>query len=50
MRRFADKIRPQDERSAFYLLRFYFSQSDVDEDLIDKVDFLATVARQAPGT
>jgi hypothetical protein len=44
VRRFFDKIRPQDEKIAFYLLRFYFSQSDVDEDLIDKVDFLATVA------
>jgi hypothetical protein len=44
VRRFFDKIRPQDEKIAFYLLRFYFSQPDVDEDLIDKVDFLATVA------
>ena len=44
VRRFFDKIRPQDEKIAFYLLRFYFAQSDVDEDLIDKVDFLATVA------
>jgi len=44
VRRFFDKIRPQDEKIAFYLLRFYFSQPDVDEDVIDKVDFLATVA------
>ena len=44
VRRFFDKIRPQDEKIAFYLLRFYFSQRDVDEDVIDKVDFLATVA------
>ena len=44
VRRFFDKIRPQDEKIAFYLLRYYFSQPDVDEDVIDKVDFLATVA------
>ncbi len=44
VRRFFNKIRPQDEKIAFYLLRYYFSQPDVDEDLIDKVDFLATVA------
>jgi len=44
VRRFFEKVRPQDEKIAFYLLRFYFSQQDVDEDVIDKVDFLATVA------
>ncbi len=44
VRRFFDRIRPQDEKIAFYLLRYYFSQADVDEDVIDKVDFLATVA------
>ncbi|MEO8189425.1 MAG: hypothetical protein ABI682_03710 [Acidobacteriota bacterium] len=44
MRRFFEKVRPQDEKIAFYLLRFYFSQPDIDEDVIDKVDFLATVA------
>jgi hypothetical protein len=44
VRRFFEKVRPQDEKIAFYLLRFYFAQSDVDEDVIDKVDFLATVA------
>ncbi len=44
VRRFFEKVRPQDEKIAFYLLRFYFSQADVDEDVIDKVDFLATVA------
>jgi hypothetical protein len=44
VRRFFDRIRPQDEKIAFYLLRYYFSQADVDEDVVDKVDFLATVA------
>ena len=44
VRRFFEKVRPQDEKIAFYLLRFYFSQPEVDEDVIDKVDFLATVA------
>ncbi|MFN2387663.1 MAG: hypothetical protein ABR576_15510 [Thermoanaerobaculia bacterium] len=44
VRRFFEKVRPQDEKIAFHLLRFYFSQSEVDEDVIDKVDFLATVA------
>ena len=44
VRRFFEKVRPQDEKIAFHLLRFYFSQAEVDEDVIDKVDFLATVA------
>ncbi len=44
VRRFFEKVQPQDEKIAFHLLRFYFSQPDVDEDVIDKVDFLATVA------
>jgi len=44
VRRFFEKVRPQDEKIAFHLLRFYFSQQDVDEDVVDKVDFLATVA------
>ncbi len=44
VRRFFEKVRPEDEKIAFYLLRFYFSQPDVDDDVIDKVDFLATVA------
>ncbi|MCA1582883.1 MAG: hypothetical protein LC796_16140 [Acidobacteria bacterium] len=44
MRRFFERVRPQDEKIAFYLLRFYFSQPDIDEDVIDKVDFLATLA------
>ncbi|MGH3090458.1 MAG: hypothetical protein ACRDSJ_24525, partial [Rubrobacteraceae bacterium] len=44
VRRFFEKVRPQDEKIAFHLLRFYFSQPDVDEDVVDKVDFLATVA------
>ncbi len=52
VRRFFERVRPEDEKIAFYLLRFYFSQSEVDEDVIDKVDFLATVAaagRSDPG-
>ncbi|HTY42178.1 MAG TPA: hypothetical protein VMH79_09930 [Thermoanaerobaculia bacterium] len=44
VRRFFEKVRPQDEKIAFHLLRFYFSQPDADEDVVDKVDFLATVA------
>lgn len=44
VRRFFEKVRPQDEKIAFYLLRFYFAQPDIDEDVVDKVDFLATVA------
>ncbi len=43
VRRFFEKVQPQDEKIAFHLLRFYFSQPDVDEDVVDKVDFLATV-------
>jgi hypothetical protein len=43
VRRFFEKVQPQDEKIAFHLLRFYFSQPEVDEDVVDKVDFLATV-------
>src|SRR5262245_12062782 len=43
VRRFVEKVQPQDEKIAFHLLRFYFSQPEVDEDVVDKVDFLATV-------
>jgi hypothetical protein len=51
VRRFFEKVQPQDEKIAFHLLRFYFSQPDVDEDVVDKVDFLATVvAAGQPGT
>jgi len=32
VRRFFEKVQPQDEKIAFHLLRFYFSQHDVDED------------------
>ena len=51
VRRFFEKVQPQDEKIAFHLLRFYFSQPDVDEHVVDKVDFLATVlaAGQATG-
>ena len=48
MRRFFEKVQPQDEKIAFHLLRFYFSQPDVDEDVVDKVDFLATVVAAGP--
>ncbi len=44
VRRFFERVRPQDDKTAFQLLRFYFFQPDVDLDVIDKVNFLATVA------
>ncbi len=50
VRRFFEKVQPQDEKIAFHLLRFYFSQPDVDEDVIDKVDFLATVVAAGGGS
>jgi hypothetical protein len=43
VRRFFEQVRPQSERTAFQLLRFYFSQPETDVDVIDKVNFLATV-------
>ncbi len=49
VRRFFEKVQPQDEKIAFHLLRFYFSQPDVDEDVVDKVDFLATVLAAGQG-
>ena len=48
VRRFFEKVQPQDEKIAFHLLRFYFSQPEVDEDVVDKVDFLATVVAAGP--
>jgi hypothetical protein len=48
VRRFFEKVQPQDEKIAFHLLRFYFTQPDVDEDVVDKVDFLATVIAAGP--
>lgn len=50
VRRFFEKVQPQDEKIAFHLLRFYFSQPDVDEDVVDKVDFLATVVASGEKT
>jgi hypothetical protein len=42
-RRYFEKVLPSDPRIPFYLLRFYGSFSQTDEDLLDKVDYLATV-------
>lgn len=42
-RRYFERVRPSDPRIPFYLLRFYASYSQTDEDLLDKVDYLATV-------
>ncbi len=42
-RRYFEKVRPSDRRIPFYILRFYASQSQTDENLLDKVDYLATV-------
>jgi hypothetical protein len=51
VRRFFERVRPEDGKIALHLLRFYFWQPDVDEDVVDKVDLLATVlvAASAPG-
>jgi hypothetical protein len=50
VRRFFEKVQPQDEKIAFHLLRFYFAQPDVDDDVVDKVDFLATVLAAGQNT
>jgi hypothetical protein len=42
-RRYFEKVRPSDQRIPFYLLRFYAAYPQADEDLLDKVDYLATV-------
>jgi len=48
-RRYFEKVRPTDERIPFYILRFYLGcAEDIDETLLDKVDYLATVV--AAGT
>jgi hypothetical protein len=52
-RRFFEKVRPADDRIPFYLLLFYLTRTDKDEDLLDKVDYLVTAAAAgsgAPGT
>ncbi len=51
VRRYFERVSPDDERIPFYLLRFYLSHpetedlapAETDEDLVDKVDYLATV-------
>src|SRR5262249_56867809 len=47
-RRYFEKVRPSDGRIPFYLLRFYLWRPETDENLLDKVDYLATVV--AAGT
>jgi hypothetical protein len=47
VRRFFERVQPQDEKTALHLLRFYFSQPDNDADVVDKINFLATVAAAA---
>ena len=47
VRRFFERVQPQDEKTALHLLRFYFSQPDKDADVVDKINFLATVAAAA---
>ncbi len=49
VRRFFQKLRTEDEKIVYNLLRFYFSQPEIDEDLADKIDFLATLAATHPG-
>jgi hypothetical protein len=48
-RRYFEKVRPGDDRIPFYLLRFYLTQTDTDEDLLDKVDYLVTAAAAGSG-
>jgi hypothetical protein len=51
VRRHFERVHPGDARIPFYLLRFYLSHpetedlspAETDEDLVDKVDYLATV-------
>jgi hypothetical protein len=48
VRRFFDKVKPQDPKIVYHLLRFYFAQPDLDADTADKVDFLGTLAAARP--
>jgi len=48
VRRFFDKIKPQDPKIVYHLLRFYFAQPDLDADTADKIDFLGTLAAAQP--
>ena len=49
VRRFFQRLRTEDEKIIYNLLRFYFLQPELDEDLADKIDFLATLAATHPG-
>ena len=49
VRRFFQKLRTEDEKIVYNLLRFYFLQPELDEDLADKIDFLITLAATHPG-
>ncbi|HET9796121.1 MAG TPA: hypothetical protein VFS34_16855 [Thermoanaerobaculia bacterium] len=48
LRRFFDKVKPQDPKIVYHLLRFYFSQPELDDDTADKLDFLVTIAAARP--
>jgi hypothetical protein len=48
LRRFFDKVKPQDPKIVYHLLRFYFSQPELDDDTADKLDFLVTLATARP--
>jgi len=48
VRRFFDKVKPQDPKIVYHLLRFYFGQPDLDADTADKIDFLVTLAATRP--
>jgi hypothetical protein len=47
-RRYFESVRPTDPRIPFYILRFYASHSQTDDDMLDKVDYLATVIAAGP--
>ncbi len=48
LRRFFEKVKPQDPKIVYHLLRFYFSQPELDDDTADKLDFLVTIAAARP--
>jgi hypothetical protein len=50
VRRFFERVRTHDDKIAFHLLCFYFLHMDVDEDVLDKVDFLVTLAACSAGS
>ena len=48
LRRFFDRLRNQDEKILLAIIKFYLDGSDLDEDVVDKIDILLTRLAEIP--